>query len=65
MEHPLGEKMGANMSNFGRTVRDVWGFLKLRKKWWLAPLLLTLLLLSLLIVAPEGSDIAPFIYTIF
>ena len=53
------------MSNFRKTLRDFWGFLKIRKKWWLAPLILTLLLLSLLIVAAEGSAVAPFIYTLF
>jgi hypothetical protein len=40
-------------------------FLLHRKKWWLAPILILLVLLSLLIVLSEGSAIAPFIYTLF
>ena len=43
----------------------VWDFLKVRKKWWLAPIILFILLLSLLIVLSEGSAVAPFIYAIF
>ena len=43
----------------------IWDFLKVRKKWWLTPIVLFLLLISLLLVLAEGSAIAPFIYTIF
>lgn len=43
----------------------IWDFLRVRKKWWLAPIVLFLLVLSLLIVATEGSALAPFIYTLF
>ena len=43
----------------------VWDFLIVRKKWWLAPIVLWLLLLSLVIVLSEGSAVAPFIYAIF
>ncbi len=43
----------------------IWDFLKVRKKWWLAPLVVFLLLLSLLIVLSEGSAVAPFIYALF
>ncbi len=43
----------------------IWDFLKVRKKWWLAPIVALLLLLSLLIVLTQGSALAPFIYTIF
>jgi hypothetical protein len=43
----------------------IWGFLRVRKKWWLGPIVVFLLLLSLLIVLGEGSAIAPFIYTLF
>ena len=46
-------------------VRDLWGFLKVRKKYWLLPIILTLLLFGSLIVFASGSAIAPFIYTIF
>jgi len=44
---------------------DLWGFMKVRKKFWLAPIILTLLLLGCLIVLSQGSAIAPFIYTLF
>lgn len=40
-------------------------FLRVRKKWWLAPIILFLLLLSFLLVMVEGSVLAPFIYTLF
>jgi hypothetical protein len=43
----------------------IWEFLKVRKKWWLTPIILVLLLLSLLIVLSQGSAVAPFIYAIF
>lgn len=46
-------------------VKDLWGFLKVRKKFWLLPLILTLLLFGVLIVLTSGSAVAPFIYTIF
>ncbi len=44
---------------------EFWNFLKVRKKWWLAPIILLCLLLGLLIVLTQGSALAPFIYTIF
>ena len=40
-------------------------FIKVRKKWWLAPIIFILLLLSAIIVLTEGSALAPFIYTLF
>jgi hypothetical protein len=43
----------------------LWDFLKVRKKWWLAPIILSMMLLGLLIVATQGSAVAPFIYTLF
>jgi hypothetical protein len=46
-------------------VRDLWGFLKERKKFWLLPLILILLTFGVLIVLTSGSAIAPFIYTLF
>lgn len=44
---------------------EFWGFLKVRRKFWLAPIILMLLLLGALIVFTEGSALAPFIYTLF
>ncbi|MEJ2596613.1 MAG: DUF5989 family protein [bacterium] len=44
---------------------ELWGFLKVRKKFWLLPIIIILLLFGLLIVLTSGSAIAPFIYTFF
>lgn len=46
-------------------LRDLWGFLRARKKYWLIPIIMTLLLMGALIVFTSGSAIAPFIYTLF
>jgi hypothetical protein len=46
-------------------LKDLWGFLKDRKKFWLLPLILILLGFGVLIVLASGSAIAPFIYTLF
>jgi len=46
-------------------LKDLLGFMKNRKKFWLAPLIVALLLLGMLIVLTQGSAIAPFIYTLF
>ncbi|MGD1939909.1 MAG: DUF5989 family protein [Leptolyngbyaceae cyanobacterium] len=46
-------------------IKDLWGFLRERKKYWLAPLIITLVLIGVLIVFTQGSAIAPFIYTLF
>ncbi|MCU0824565.1 MAG: DUF5989 family protein [Leptospira sp.] len=46
-------------------IKDLWDFLKIRKKFWLAPIIIILLLLGALIVLTQGSAIAPFIYTLF
>lgn len=44
---------------------DFWDFLRVRKKFWLAPILVVLGLLSFLIVLTQGSALAPFIYALF
>ena len=46
-------------------LKDLWDFMRVRKKFWLAPFIIVLLLLGVLIVLAEGSAVAPFIYTIF
>ena len=46
-------------------LRDLWAFLKVRKKFWLLPLIIILLIFAVLIVLTSGSAIAPFIYTLF
>jgi competence protein ComGC len=46
-------------------LKDLWGFMKERKKFWLAPIIIVLLLLGILVVFAQGSAVAPFIYTLF
>ena len=46
-------------------IREFWDFLKTRKKWWLTPIIVMLVLLGALIVFSQGSALAPFIYTLF
>ncbi|MGB0721995.1 MAG: DUF5989 family protein [Gammaproteobacteria bacterium] len=46
-------------------IKDLWDFMKVRKKFWLAPIIIILLLLGGLIVLTQGSAVAPFIYTLF
>lgn len=46
-------------------LRDLWRFLRVRKKFWLAPILILMAVLGGLIVFAQGSAIAPFIYTLF
>ena len=46
-------------------LKEFWVFLKIRKKFWLLPIILVLLLFGMLLVFVEGSAVAPFIYTLF
>jgi hypothetical protein len=46
-------------------LKDVWDFLKVRKKYWLAPLIITIVMMGALLVFTQGSVVAPFIYSIF
>jgi Family of unknown function (DUF5989) len=46
-------------------LRDLWGFLKVRKKFWLLPIILVLLLFGALIFLTSGAAISPFIYALF
>jgi len=46
-------------------LKELWAFMKVRKKFWLIPILFIMLLLGVLIVLGEGSAVAPFIYTLF
>ena len=53
------------MDSFLDLTKDVWDFLRVRKKYWLAPLIITIVLMGALIVFTQGSVVAPFIYSIF
>jgi hypothetical protein len=44
---------------------ELWQFLKVRKKFWLLPIIIIMLLLGLILVVAQGSAVAPFIYTLF
>ena len=46
-------------------LKDLWGFMRVRKKFWMAPIIFVLLLLGTLLVLTQGSAVAPFIYTLF
>jgi hypothetical protein len=45
--------------------REFWQYMKTRKKWWLLPVLVVLVLIGFLLVFAQGSALAPFIYTVF
>ena len=53
------------MEAFIDLVKDVQDFIRVRKKYWLAPLIITIIVMGSLIVFTQGSVIAPFIYSIF
>jgi len=46
-------------------LKDLWGLMKVRKKFWLAPIIIIMLMLGALLVLTQGSAVAPFIYTLF
>jgi hypothetical protein len=57
----MARSSGGRLGIFG----ELWAFMRVRKKWWLGPIVLTMLLLSVLIVLTQGSAVAPFIYALF
>ena len=46
-------------------LKDIWAYMKLRRKFWLGPIIMVMVLLGALIVLTQGSAVAPFIYTLF
>ena len=46
-------------------VGELWAFMRVRKKWWLLPILVVMLIVGALLVFAHGSALAPFIYTLF
>jgi hypothetical protein len=46
-------------------VGEFWAFMKARKKWWLLPIIVVMVMVGALLVLAQGSALAPFIYTIF
>ncbi|MEY2577886.1 MAG: hypothetical protein QOI49_710 [Verrucomicrobiota bacterium] len=55
----------ASVSGKLSILKEFWSFLRVRKKWWLAPIVVLLLTLGLILVLTEGSALAPFIYSLF
>jgi hypothetical protein len=49
----------------GEFVTELWAFMKERKKFWLLPIVMVLMLFSVLMVLTQGSALAPFVYTLF
>jgi hypothetical protein len=52
------------MANLGM-VGELWAFMRARKKWWLVPIIVVMMLVGALLIFAQGSVLAPFIYTIF
>jgi hypothetical protein len=46
-------------------VGELWAFMRVRKKWWLLPIIVVMVLVGALLVFAQGSALAPFIYTVF
>ena len=53
------------MRNIIEFMKELWSFLRIRKKLWLAPIIIVLLIIGGLLIVAQGSVVAPFIYTIF
>jgi len=52
------------MSQMG-LMRELWAFMRVRKKWWLLPIIIVMVLIGGLLIFAQGSALAPFIYTVF
>ena len=53
------------MSNNKSLLGEIWSFLKVRKAWWLTPIIIILLIMGVLIVFGQSSSVSPFIYALF
>ena len=53
------------MNPFLDLAKDIWDYLKIRKKYWVAPLMITIITMGAFLVFTQGSVVAPFIYSIF
>lgn len=62
---PVNSTRTEEMGVMGDFVMELWAFMKERKKFWLLPIVMVLVLLGSLIVLTQGSAVAPFIYTLF
>lgn len=57
-------KQAARQKGTFYLTRELWDFLRVRKKWWLLPIIIMLLLVGVLIIFAETSPISPFVYTL-
>lgn len=64
LKNGINNSFEGNMAKLS-IVKEFWDFLKTRKRFWLAPIIVILLLLSILIIFAQSSAVAPFIYTLF
>lgn len=64
MEWTINSKARTLMSQSG-IFGELWSYMKVRRKWWLLPIIVVLLLVGMLLVFAQGSVLAPFIYTVF
>lgn len=53
------------MSKNKSLIIELWGFLKVRKAWWLTPIIIMLILVGILIIFGQSSALSPFIYALF
>jgi hypothetical protein len=60
---PIGKHRG--LKSMGSLLKEFVAYMGARKKWWLAPVLIVLILFGGLLILAQGSAIAPFIYTVF
>ena len=60
----LGLRYNPRMKK-SQVAQEIWGYLKVRKKFWLLPLIVILVLLGAVVLLTEGAAVAPFIYTLF
>lgn len=67
LTHPGRTTHNIRRNDMGKlkVLRELWEFLRVRKRWWLMPIVIILILLGFLIIFSESSAVAPFIYTLF
>lgn len=61
----IHSKTNSESDHMGSFLKEIWGFLRVRKKLWLAPIIIVMVLLGALLILAQGSVVAPFIYTLF
>ena len=61
----IRSKTNSESDQMGSFLKEIWAFLRVRKKLWLAPIIIVMVLLGALLILAQGSVVAPFIYTLF